>query len=187
MTPPDPSTDVIAIEEVEIDQTQTKTSLRRRILQKLNLDESKHEEKLEGKALQIYWYLLTHPQGLAGIREIQRDLGFSSPGTVTYQMNKLLSNDIISKNEQSEKYFVKEEIKSGIFGFYVRIGYRMIPRLSLYLTTFILGFVIYFLFLLARGDEFIAEPASWVLLFFLIFGTCILIFESIKMWKMKPY
>jgi hypothetical protein len=185
MKPPDPSTDVIAIEEVDLNQTQKKTSLKERILQKLNLDESKHEKVLEGKALQIYWYLLTHPQGLAGIREIQRNLGFSSPATVTYQVNKLLSNDLISKNEQSEKYFIKEEIKSGIFGFYVRIGYRMIPRLSLYLTTFVLGFGIYFLLLLAGGDEFIADPTSWVLLFFLIFGTCVLIFESIKMWQMK--
>jgi hypothetical protein len=186
LTPSDSLSKVIATEEIESVQLLRKSTLKERILRKLNLDKSNHEELLEGKALQIYWYLLTHPQGLAGIREIQKDLEFSSPGTVTYQVNKLLSTGIISKNEQSEKYFVKEEIKSGIFGFYVRIGYRMVPRLSLYLTTFILGFVIYFIFLLVRGDEFIVEPTSWVLLFFLIFGTCALIFESIKMWKMKP-
>ena len=186
MTPLDRSTEVYAIEETKETQVPEKTSLKERILKKLNLDESKHENLLEGKSLQIYWYLLTHPQGLAGIREIQKDLGISSPGTVTYQIKKLLDNDIISRNEQSEKYFVKEEIKSGIFGFYVRIGYRMIPRLSLYLATFVIGFGIYFLLLLVRGDEFITDPTSWVLLFFLIFGTCALIFESTKMWKMKP-
>ena len=94
MTSTDPSSDIIAIEEVELTQIQKKSTLRERILQKLNLDESKHEKLLEGKALQIYWYLLTHPQGLAGIREIQKELGFSSPGTVTYQINKLLANDL---------------------------------------------------------------------------------------------
>lgn len=184
MVIPDPPQEVIAIKEIE--PKEKASTLRKRFLQKLNLDESIHEEKLEGKALQIYWYLLTHPHGMAGIREIQKELGFSSPGTVTYQINKLLSTEIISKNDQSDKYFVKEEIKSGIFGFYVRIGYRMVPRLSLYLATFIVGFGIYFLLLLLRGDDFIAEPTSWVLLFFLIFGTSALIFESIKMWKMKP-
>ncbi|MHA1978248.1 MAG: hypothetical protein ACW98I_15185 [Candidatus Hodarchaeales archaeon] len=186
MVLPDPSQDVIAIEEVEPKQLQAKTSWRGKILQKFKVKESTHEELLEGKTLQIYWYLLTHPHGIAGIREIQKELGISSSGTVAYQINKLMSNDIISKNEQTEKYYVKEEIKSGIFGFYVRIGYRMIPRFSLYLTTYLLGFGIYFLLLLVRGDDFIAEPTSWVLLFFLMFGAGAFIFESIKMWGMKP-
>ena len=74
------------------------------------------EEFLRGYALRIYWYLLTHPEGIAGIREIQRDLEFSSPSSVSYQINKLLLAGVVAKDEDSEKYFIKEEVKSGILG-----------------------------------------------------------------------
>ena len=87
---------------------------------------SKYGETLEGKALQVYWYLLTN--GTKGIREVQKDLNFSSPSTASYQIKKLIEAGIVSKDEQNDKYFVKEEVKTGILGFYVRFGYKMIPR-----------------------------------------------------------
>jgi len=90
-----------------------------------------YDEVLKGKPLQVYWYLITH--GAAGVREIQKSLNFSSPGIVSYQLNKLTELGIISKHEESEKYYIKEEVKSGILGFYIRFGYRMIPRFSIYL------------------------------------------------------
>ena len=93
---------------------------------------------------------------------------------------------IVSKNEQSDKYFVKEEIKTGIFSFYIRIGYRMIPRFSLYLTLFVLGLCIYFFFVLTRGDAYITDPSSWVLLFFLLLGIFAFIFESMRIWNLRP-
>ncbi|MFX0016851.1 MAG: hypothetical protein ACFFB2_20745, partial [Promethearchaeota archaeon] len=123
---------------------------------------------LQGKALQVYWFLLTHPQGLAGIREIQKELGFTSSGTAAYQINKLVTSGVVSKNEQTEKYFITEEVKSGILGFYVRIGYRMIPRLMIYLMIFILGLLIYLWLAVTKGDDFITDPANWIFLFFLI-------------------
>ncbi|MHA1944727.1 MAG: hypothetical protein ACXAC6_01555 [Candidatus Hodarchaeales archaeon] len=179
----DPSKEVIAIEEREPKPPQ---SLFKKIRRKLRLDEPVQDDILEGKALQIYWYLLTHPQGLAGIREIQAALKFASSGTVAYQIKKLIEAGIVSKNEQTEKYFVKEEIKSGIFSFYIRIGYRMIPRFSLYLTLFVLGLCIYFFFVLTRGDAYITDPSSWVLLFFLVLGIFAFIFESMRIWNLRP-
>ncbi len=177
----EPSDEVIAVEE-EI----PKAPFIQRILQKLNLNEPVQHEVLEGKALQIYWYLLTHPQGLAGIREIQSALDFASSGTVAYQMKKLQEGGLVSKNEHSDKYYIKEEIKTGIFSFYVRIGYRMIPRFSIYLTLFVLGLCAYFFFALTRGDAYIMDPTSWVLLFFLLLGISAFIIESIRIWKLKP-
>lgn len=177
----DPSQEVIAVEE----ETPTLSPIQR-FLRKLNLDEPVQNEALEGKALQIYWYLLTHPQGLAGIREIQTALNFTSSGTVAYQVKKLVEADIIAKNEQSDKYFIKEEIKSGIFSFYIKIGYRMIPRFSLYLTLFVIGLCIYFYFVLTRGDAYITDPSSWVLFLFLILGIFAFISESLRIWYLRP-
>lgn len=142
------------------------------------------EVLLEGKTLQIYWYIFTHSK--AGIREIQKALNISSSGTVSYQISKLQDAGILSKDETEGKYYIKEEVRRGILKFYLRIGNRVIPRISLYLIIYILGFILYLIFAFISGDEFITDPMSILLLFFLIFGTIILIFQSIKVWKIKP-
>ncbi len=147
--------------------------------------ENLHKEKiLRGKTLQVYWYILTHKY--AGVREIQKALSISSPGTVSYQIKKLVDANIISKNEKDGKYYANESLKKGVLGFYIRIGFLMIPRFSLYLVIYILGFIGYFVFAFVYGDNFITNPGSLLLLFFLIFGIAIFIFESIKIWKRKP-
>lgn len=177
----DPSQEVIAVKEEA-----PRLSLIQKFIRRFNLHEPKQNNFLEGKSLQIYWYLLTHPQGFAGIREIQSALDFASSGTVAYQMKKLMEGGIVSKNEQSDKYYIKEEIKSGIFSFYIRIGYRMIPRFSLYLALFVIGLCIYFFFVLTGGDAYVTDPSSWVLLFFLLLGIFAFISESLRIWYLKP-
>lgn len=148
-------------------------------------EESPHyEEVLKGKPLQVYWYLLTH--GAAGVREIQKSLNFSSPGIVSYQLNKLSELGVISKHEGSDKYYIKEEVKSGILGFYVRLGYRMIPRFSIYLSLFICGFITFFVLSFIMGDAFITHPGSLLLFLFLTIGTLAFITESLKVWKIRP-
>ncbi len=142
------------------------------------------EKVLRGKTLEIYWYILTHKY--AGVREIQKALNISSPGTVSYQIKKLSNAGIISKNIKNDKYYVNEELKKGMLGFYIRIGLIMIPRFSLYLIFYILGFIGYIFFAVIYGDNFITNPSSLLLLFFLIFGTAVFIFESIKILNRKP-
>ena len=142
------------------------------------------EKILHGKALQIYWYILTHNR--AGLREIQKALKISSTGTVSYQINKLLKAGIISKKEKDGKYYVKEGVKKGMFGFFFRFGSFMIPRFSLYLIINILGFVGFAFFASIYGDTFITNPGSLFSLFFLMFSTSVYIFESIKLWERKP-
>ncbi len=127
---------------------------------------------------------MTHKR--ASVRKIQRSLKFSSPGTVSYQLKKLSNAGIISKDSKTEKYFVNKELKKGLLGFYIRIGFFMIPRFSLYLVVNILGFIGFILFAIIYGDMFITNPGSILLLIFLIFGTAVFIFESIKLWKRNP-
>ncbi|MFX0050112.1 MAG: hypothetical protein ACFE8U_02365 [Candidatus Hermodarchaeota archaeon] len=145
--------------------------------------EKKTLEPLQGKALQIYWYLLTHEPH--GIREIQKALKIPSPSSVSFQINKLVENGIVSKTE-NDKYFIKEEIKSGILSFYIRFGYRIIPRFSVYLCVYIAGLLGFFLVLLRGGDQYLFNPTNFVFLLYLIFGTGVFVYESIRIWKMKP-
>jgi hypothetical protein len=142
------------------------------------------EDLLQGKTLQIYWYIFTHNH--AGIREIQKALNFSSPGTVSYQITKLLEAGVISKNSEEGKYSLNEEIKIGVLKFFIRIGNRVFPRISLYLIIYILGFIVYFILAIIRGNEFIMDPISVFLLIFLILGMVIFILEALKIRKLKP-
>jgi DNA-binding transcriptional ArsR family regulator len=146
--------------------------------------EDNREKVLQGKALQVYWYILTHHR--AGVREIQKALKMVSPGTVTYQLNKLLKAGIILKNDEDGKYYVKEGVKKGVLGFYFRLGPLMIPRYSLYLVVNILGVVGYVYLAIIYGDTFITNPASLLFLFFIIFCTYVFIYESMKIWERKP-
>ncbi|MFX0022237.1 MAG: winged helix-turn-helix domain-containing protein [Candidatus Hermodarchaeota archaeon] len=142
------------------------------------------EKVLQGKTLQVYWYILTHHS--AGVREIQRALKMVSPGTVTYQLNKLLNAGIIAKNDEDGKYFVIEDVKKGVLGFYFRFGSFMIPRYSLYLIVNILGVLGYVFLARMYGDKFIVSPGSLLFLLFITYCTSVFIFESIKIWKRKP-
>ncbi|MFX0152039.1 MAG: hypothetical protein ACFFAJ_14720 [Candidatus Hodarchaeota archaeon] len=183
----DQNPEIVAVKETLPLEQPEKTTIIQRIRKYLRLEILKEPSNiLQGKALQVYWYLVTHPQGIAGIREIQKELGFTSSGTAAYQINKLVASGIVSKNEETEKYYVNEEVKSGILGFYIRIGYRMIPRLMIYLIVFILGLVMYLWLAVTKGDEFITDPTNWLFLFFLIFGSIAFIIESYKIWCLKP-
>ena len=124
--------------------------------------EEKIEKLLQGTTLNIYWFLLTHTAGFAGIREIQKALKLSSPGLVSYHINNLISVGIVAKNEENEKYYVKEEIKSGILGYYFRLGHRVIPRFTLYLIVFIICLLFFVGFLISRGDSYILDPSNWI-------------------------
>jgi len=142
------------------------------------------EKVLQGKTLQVYWYILTHRR--AGVREIQKALKMVSSGTVAYQLEKLMKAGIVSKNDKDGKYYVKEGVKKGVLGFYFRLGPLMIPRYSLYLVVNILGIIGYIFLARIYGDVFITHPASLLFLFFINFFTSVFIFESMKIWKRKP-
>jgi prolipoprotein diacylglyceryltransferase len=141
-------------------------------------------ELLQGKTLQVYWYLLEH--GAASVRDVHKALDFSSPGLVYYQMKKLLAGGIIAKDVHTDKYFIREKVKSGILDFYIEIGSIFIPRFSIYLTVFLLGFVLFFLSALLWGDAFMTNPGTILLFFFLLFGSFVFIYESMRTWKLKP-
>jgi hypothetical protein len=139
---------------------------------------------LQGKTLQVYWYIFTHNQ--AGIREIQKALNFTSSGTVSYQVTKLLNAGIIIKDESEGKYMINKEIKIGVLKFFIRIGNRMFPRIALYLIVYILGFTVFLLLVAISGYGFVWNPLNLFLLLLLIIGIIIFVVESFRIWKLNP-
>jgi hypothetical protein len=142
------------------------------------------DDLLQGRTLQVYWLLLE--KGIAGIREIQKELNYSSPGAVSYQIQKLVTAGLVKKDDETEKYLVSEKVTSGIMNFFFQINGLFIPRFSIYLCVFLLGFLIYLIMSTMWGDPFISHPGSILFLLSLVISTFLSTYESIKMWKMKP-
>ncbi|MHA2364534.1 MAG: helix-turn-helix domain-containing protein [Candidatus Hodarchaeales archaeon] len=141
------------------------------------------EELLQGKTLQIYWYLLTH--GESGIREIQRSLNIPSPSTVSYHLKKLVSAGMVLKSLKTERYFVEEPVKTGILGLYIKMGKLMIPRILFYLSFFAFGSILY-LFLIITRNNFDIHTEDFLFFFFSISGVIIFGYEAYRIWIMKP-
>ena len=131
------------------------------------------EETLKGKTLQVYLYMLKKRDPV-GVREIQRDLGFSSPSVASYHIEKLIGLAIIGQDEYG-RYFVIQKIQVGILHAFVNIGGLNIPRLSFFaafFTTLLIAYVVLDLSNLnvhAVGFAIAGAAAFW--------------FETIKIWK----
>lgn len=144
--------------------------------------EEKAKDLLQGKILQIYWFLLTH--GECGVREVQTGLKISSPSTVAYNITKLVDEGLVSQSSTG-KYFIEERVKSGILGLYIKIGKRMIPRIIFYFSFFTIGTIFYIFYVLNRsgGAIFIED---FVFLFFSISAMVFFIYEAYRIWSLKP-
>jgi predicted DNA-binding transcriptional regulator len=92
------------------------------------------ENKLSGKTLQVYLYLQRKKEP-SGIREVQRDLGLSSPSVADYQIEKLVGMGLAAKDSHGRACIIKKvrvkELES-----YVSFGRFSVPRLAFYASVF---------------------------------------------------
>lgn len=113
------------------------------------IDEEKIELELRGKALVIYWHLLTRSQNDFGVREIQRALDYSSPSIVSHHLQKLIDLGLVEKTP-SNRYYLKKTVKVGVLKHFTQIRGILLPRyvfvavfftftLAVYLLLIILG------------------------------------------------
>ena len=144
--------------------------------QKVNL-----ETVIKGTTLDIYFYLL-RKKDAAGVREIQRSLGLSSPSVSSYHLEKLENLEVVQKNRFGN-YEVSKKIDIGALKQFVMVGNYTLPRFLFY-TIFIsivfLGYILFFLtFPLSIGEVFA--------LIFGFFATLICSVETILSWRTRPF
>ena len=70
------------------------------------------EDQLKGKTLQVYLYMVKKKEAV-GVREVQRDLGFSSPSVANYHIEKLVELALVSQDEYG-RYFVVQKVQIGV-------------------------------------------------------------------------
>jgi hypothetical protein len=139
------------------------------------------ESELKGKTLLVYWYLLQEPTHMVGIREVQRALGFSSPSIAVHHLEKLHDLGLVNKKETGE-YLLEEEVKVGILRLFAHMGRFIVPRYFFYSLLFTTMLATY-LTVCVIGQIF---PSYYALVFGSI-GTIIFWFETVKLWKAKPF
>ncbi len=139
------------------------------------------ESQLKGKTLLVYWYMLRSPSSAVGVREIQRSLGFSSPSVASHHLDKLLSLGLIDKSMTGE-YSLAQEVRVGLLRFFTRLGHFLVPRYLFYSVWLSTMLIFYLAFYGLTGS--IHNVAA------LIFGltsSFVLWFETIRLWREKPF
>jgi len=134
--------------------------------------------ELRGKTLQVYLYLLRHGKAV-GVREIQKELGFSSPSVAFHHLDKLINLGIIERDEY-ERYVLVKKVDSGILHSFVNIAGLTLPRLGFYAAFFSTIAVAYLL----------TTPLGLLDLYALIGtlgGTCVFWYEAWRVWRRKPF
>lgn len=143
-----------------------------------SLDDEKMASELKGNTLRTYWALLNAKEGVIGVRELQRQLGFSSPALAAYHLNKLEELEL-AVNERGD-YRLIREVKVGVLKQFIRLGAFLLPRYVLYATMFT-TLLVYFSSQLKELSFY-----SMFALLFGILGTAILWYETIRVWRQKP-
>ena len=141
-------------------------------------DEAEIISKLKGNTLRTYWALLSTEDGIIGVRELQRELGFSSPALAAYHLTKLVDYNL-AVNERGDYRLVKE-IKVGILKQYIKWGTFLFPRYVLYASMFTTLLIV----AASRFEEPSFFSAYSLIVSFL--AAAISWFEAFKIWQQKP-
>jgi predicted DNA-binding transcriptional regulator len=133
--------------------------------------------QLRGKTLSVYLYLLKHGEA-AGVREVQKGLGFSSPSVAFHHLDKLANLGIVEK-DQYERYVLAKKVDSGILQAFVNVGGIALPRLGFYAAFFTTIAVAYVL----TG----ANSLGLYALIGTVGGAAVFWYEALRVWRKKPF
>jgi DNA-binding transcriptional ArsR family regulator len=146
-----------------------------------NKDVQKSEEdKISGSTFRVYSYLYLHRNENVRVRKVQRALGFTSPSSALFQLEKLQELGLVEKRRSGVYYLLKRQ-KIGILRDFVIIRSVLIPWMlvyaliiSLLTTMFILFFIRYGTLevILATIPSILASFVMWV--------------EAYKVWNSRP-
>jgi predicted DNA-binding transcriptional regulator len=143
-------------------------------------DREKVEYELRGKTLQVYLYILRHGRA-AGVREVQKALGFSSPSVAFHHLDKLINLGIIER-DQYERYVLVKQVDVGILNSFINVAGLTLPRLGFYAAFFSTIALAYVL-------TNLADPGLLNLygLIGTVGGCAIFWYEAWRVWRRKPF
>jgi hypothetical protein len=135
---------------------------------------------IDRTTLRVYWYVVEHGRGRAGVRAVQRALGFKSPSSATFHLEKLSSAHLLQK-EPSGEYVLRKRRKFGVMNSFVFIGNRLVPKCLFYAllvstATTLTAAVLWHLGQLAAALALLPSITASVILWI----------ETHQVWNAKP-
>ncbi len=140
-------------------------------------DRARVEYELRGKTLKVYLYLLRHGKAV-GVREVQKELGFSSPSVAFHHLDKLINLGIIER-DQYERYVLVKKVDAGILHSFVNVGGLTLPRLGFYAAFFTTIAVAYLLTNARYLDVYALVGTAG--------ATAVFWYEAWRVWRRKPF
>jgi len=130
--------------------------------------------EVKGNTLRVYLYLLQ--AGVSELRDVQRNLGFSTPSLASYHLGRLIEAGYATQNEHGQYSAVSDRTKEILEG-YTRVGAIVVPQLFFFAIFFtaVAGF---FAFMS------LSQP-SYVPLLALTSVAMILVlwYQTLKIWR----
>lgn len=134
------------------------------------------ESQLKGKTLQVYMYMVRKKEPV-GVREVQRDLAFSSPSVANYHIDKLVALALVGQDEYG-RYYVIQKIQVGVLQAFVNIGGLSVPRLSFFAAFFT---TMLFAYVALNYNDLNVYAIG-----FAVAGSGAFWFETIRVWIKRP-
>jgi predicted DNA-binding transcriptional regulator len=134
------------------------------------------EDQLKGKTLQVYMYMIKKKEPV-GVREVQRDLNFSSPSVANYHIEKLVELALVSQDGFG-RYYIVQKVQVGVLQAFVNIGGLTVPRLSFFAAFFTTMLIVY---LVLNFSELNVYAIG-----FACAGTAAFWFETARVWMKRP-
>jgi predicted DNA-binding transcriptional regulator len=140
-------------------------------------DMEKVEYELRGKTLKVYLYMLRQGKPV-GVREVQRELGLSSPSVAFHHLEKLMRLKVVEQ-DQMDNYVIAKKVDPGILQAFISVGRFSVPRVGFYaafFTTVALAYVIYNL----GGLDVFALVGT-------VGASAVFWYELLRIWKRRPF
>jgi len=137
------------------------------------------ESQLTGKTLLTYWYLLVNSE--VTVRQLTREMRFSSPSIATHHLTKLQSLNIAEKDDTG-KYYLTKYIPVGVLQHFIRFRGILLPRmffLAIFFTTLLLLSIVWML---------TVTPGIFDRILFVVFclvGMSVSWWETYRLYQLK--
>ena len=138
---------------------------------------------LKGNVLKTYMYILLKRRNESvGVRELQRELKFSSPTLAKYHLERLADLGLVKQNDDST-YSLLKEVKVDVVEPFLAVGSLLIPRLLAYAVMISILFAYLAIIAIPSGNLALIEYLA------IVTGGAGLIplwYESIRSWIRAP-
>jgi hypothetical protein len=130
--------------------------------------------EVTGRTLRVFLYLAR--KGASELRDVQKDLGFSTASLASYHLGKLMEAGYVAQNEHGQYSVTKDSEKALLEG-YSRVGALLVPQLFFFAVLFtgLVGFFALMSFLNASYVRLLVATSVALL--------GVLWYQTLRIWR----